>query len=105
MTGEKKYTELGLFLACFLTACLTASSVSITHTYLDSNEPDITGELNNIENMLYNLTLVQDTIKQDAFNYTTIFNPDFGVVTVGNLTFLDGYYTNISTVDGDWEWD
>lgn len=99
MNDKKKYTGLTLFLACFLTACITASSVSITHTYLDSKEPSIIDELNNIENILHNLTLVQNTIEQDTFNYTTVLNPDFGVITVGNVTFLDGYYTNISTIE------
>lgn len=40
MNNEKKYTGLELFLACLLTACITASAVSITNVWLN-REQDI----------------------------------------------------------------
>lgn len=100
MTDKKKYTGQTLFIACFLTACLTASSVSITNSYFNRGQnEDLVDKLDNIENVLHNLTLVQDVTKGNVLNYNTTLNPDFGVVTIGNVTFLDGYYTNISSIE------
>lgn len=110
MDDKKKYTGQTLFIACFLTACLTASSVSITNSYFNRGQnEDLVGKLDNIENILNltlfqdNLTIVQDFAKGNVFNYTTTLNPDFGVVTIGNVTFLDGYYTNVSISELEWD--
>ena len=101
MNDKKKYTGQTLFIACFLTACLTASSVSVTNSYLNRRQnEDLVDKLDNIEHILNltlfqdNLTIVQDFTKGNVFNYTTILNPD-----LGNVTLLDGYYTNISTIE------
>ena len=111
MTDEKKYTGLELFFACLLTASISASAVSITNLYLDSKQNDdlvdsLVDRLDNIEHVLNltlfqdNLTIVQGFTKGNVFNYTTTLNPDFGVVTLDNVTFLDvGYYTNISSIE------
>lgn len=96
-----------LIISIILIFCVTSAISFAIGLHIGANQQRASDEqiTRILEYALNTPIIIHNTTENSLFNNTIGFEPILGTVKIDNVTFLDGYYTNISTVESDWEWD